>query len=106
MLKLDRRALYRILENLIGNALRFAEKEIKVIFSYGGGRLNVTVSDDGCGFSDKVLRARDRYFVTDKSDSSHSGLGLTVCRILLRKHGGGLAIENRGGALIEFFLEA
>lgn len=106
MLKLDRRALYRILENLIGNALRFAEKEIKVIFSYGGGRLNVTVSDDGCGFSDKVLRARDRYFVTDKSDSSHSGLGLTVCRILLRKHGGGLAIENRGGAFIEFFLEA
>lgn len=106
MLKLDRRALYRILENLIGNALRFAEKEIKVIFSYDGGRLDVTVSDDGCGFSDKVLRARDRYFVTDKSDCSHSGLGLTVCRILTRKHGGGLTIGNRGGAFIEFSLEA
>ena len=106
VLDLDRQALYRILENLIGNALRFAEKEITVKFAYDGGKLFVTVSDDGRGFSDKVLRARDRYFVTDKSDSSHSGLGLTICRILSRKHGGGLTIGNRGGAFIEVFLEA
>ena len=106
VLDLDRQALYRILENLIGNALRFAEREITVKFAYDGGKLFVTVSDDGRGFSDKVLRARDRYFVTDKSDSSHSGLGLTICRILSRKHGGGLTIGNRDGAFIEVFLEA
>lgn len=106
VLDLDKQALYRIIENLIGNALRFADKEILVKFSYGSGRLTVLVSDDGSGFSDKVLRARERCFVTDRSDSTHSGLGLTICRILSRKHGGGLAIGNRVGAFVEVFLEA
>lgn len=106
VLELDKQALYRIIENLIGNALRFAEKEILVKFSYIGGRLIVRVSDDGSGFSEKVLRSRDRCFITDKSDSTHSGLGLTICRILSRKHGGGLTIGNNNGAFVEFFLEA
>lgn len=106
VLDLDKQALYRIIENLVGNALRFAEKEIKVKFSYAEGKLAVLVSDDGSGFSDKVLKARDRCFVTDRSDSTHSGLGLTICRILSRKHGGGLTIGNKNGAFVEVFLEA
>lgn len=106
ILELDKQALYRIIENLIGNALRFAEKEISVKFSYTVGRLVVRISDDGSGFSEKVLRSRDRCFITDKSDSTHSGLGLTICRILSRKHGGGLTIGNNNGAFVEVFLEA
>lgn len=106
VLNLDKQALYRIIENLVGNALRFADKEITVKFSYDGGKLAVLVSDNGSGFSDKVLRARDRCFVTDRSDSSHSGLELTICRILSRKHGGGLTIGNKNGAFVEVFLEA
>lgn len=106
VLDLDKQALYRIIENLVGNALRFAEKEITVNFSYAEGRLSVLVSDDGSGFSDKVLKARDRCFVTDRSDSTHSGLGLTICRILSRKHGGRLTIGNDNGAFVDFFLEA
>lgn len=106
VLDLDRQALYRIIENLIGNALRFADGEISVSFSYGGGRLTVRVSDDGSGFSEKVLRAGDGYFVTDRSDSTHSGLGLTICRILSQKHGGGLTIGNKNGAFAEVFLDA
>ncbi|MCM1167400.1 MAG: HAMP domain-containing histidine kinase [Ruminococcus sp.] len=106
VLRLDRQALYRVIENLVGNALRFAESVISVDFSYADGRLTVRVSDDGRGFSDKVLRARERFFITDRSDSTHSGLGLTICRILSRKHGGGLVIGNDGGAFVEVFLEA
>ena len=106
VLDLDKQALYRIIENLVGNALRFAKKEITVKFSYAEGRLSVLVSDDGSGFSDKVLKARDRCFVTDRSDSTHSGLGLTICRILSRKHGGGLTIGNKNGAFVDVFLEA
>lgn len=106
VLDLDKQALYRIIENLVGNALRFAKKEITVKFSYAEGRLSVLVSDDGSGFSDNVLKARDRCFVTDRSDSTHSGLGLTICRILSRKHGGGLTIGNKNGAFVDVFLDA
>lgn len=106
VLELDKQALYRIIENLIGNALRFAEKEILVKFSYTGSKLIVRISDDGSGFSEKVLKAHDRCFITDRSDSTHSGLGLTICRILSRKHGGGLTIGNNSGAFVEVFLEA
>lgn len=107
-LNIDKQALCRIIENLIGNALRFAESEIRVDFSYKNGILTALISDDGCGFSNKVLRSGDRFFVTDKSDSTHSGLGLTICRILARKHGGGLEIGNNsnGGAFVKIFLKA
>ncbi|MDE6728146.1 MAG: HAMP domain-containing histidine kinase [Oscillospiraceae bacterium] len=107
-LNIDKQALCRIIENLIGNALRFAASEIRVDFSYENGILTALISNDGSGFSDKVLRAGDRFFVTDKSDSTHSGLGLAICRILARKHGGGLDIGNKsdGGAFVKIFLKA
>lgn len=105
LVTLDKQALYRILENLVGNALRFAQTKIEITFSLSENYLNVTVADDGAGFSEKILGAKNRAFLTDKSDSSHSGLGLTICRILAQKHGGGLSCENRNGALVKFFLK-
>lgn len=103
---LDAKVLYRILENLLGNAVRFAKKEIQVYFSYEQGRLAVTVADDGPGFSAKVLNNQDRYAYADSGDEEHLGMGLAICRVLCRKHGGQLILSNAssGGAVIKFNL--
>lgn len=104
LINLDKQALYRIIENLVGNALRFAKSKINVDFSFNEKRLTVLVSDDGEGFSEKILRAKNKTFLTDKSDSTHSGLGLTICRILAQKHGGELSYENKNGAVVKIIL--
>lgn len=102
---LDAKILYRILENLIGNAVRFAKKEICVRFSCKSGMLHATVSDDGSGFPDKILNSASRYASID-SDGTHSGMGLAICRVLCRNHGGSLTLRNgeKGGAAVSFTL--
>lgn len=104
-ISLDQQALYRILENLVGNSLRFAKNIIKIEFDFKNGCLFVCVSDDGEGFSKKILNAKNHAFITDKSDSSHSGMGLTICRILSEKHGGGLTFKNENGAVTKIILK-
>lgn len=107
-LNLDAKILYRILENLIGNAVRFANRKIKVQFSYCQGLLTTTVSDDGPGFPQKVLNSKDSYAYAymGSDDENHLGMGLAICRVLCRKHGGQLTLSNsdQGGAAIKFFL--
>ena len=105
-LNLDTKILYRILENLIGNAVRFANRKIKVQFSYCQGLLTTTVSDDGPGFPQKVLNSKDSYAYMGSDDENHLGMGLAICRVLCRKHGGQLTLSNsdQGGAVIKFVL--
>ena len=107
-LNLDTKILYRILENLIGNAVRFANRKIKVQFSYCQRILTTTVSDDGPGFPQKVLNSKDSYAYAymGSDDENHLGMGLAICRVLCRKHGGQLTLSNsdQGGATIKFVL--
>ena len=103
---LDAQVLYRILENLIGNAMRFAKSRIHLSFSDEAGNLCVTVSDDGCGFSEKILHCKNPYLALEGADKNHSGMGLAICRILCKKHGGILRLSNQeaGGASVIFML--
>lgn len=104
-LNLDKQALFRILENLVGNAMRFAEREIAILFVYDKSNLVVTVSDDGCGFSESFIKNQKKNFVIRKSDGEHSGIGLTVCGILARKHGGDVLCGNtEKGAFVKIML--
>lgn len=115
-LTLDTRILYRILENLIGNAVRFASRKITVQFSCchkttvsaspARRYLEVTVSDDGPGFSQKVLNSSDSYTCAGSNEGNHLGIGLSICRILCRKQGGQLFLSNsdQGGAVVKFIV--
>lgn len=90
----DGELLYRVLENLISNALRFAEQQITLIFSLEHGTLSAVVTDDGPGFSDKLLRRKTALFYSEDSSGKHLGLGLAVSRVLCQKHGGTIELSN------------
>jgi signal transduction histidine kinase len=100
---LDGELLYRVLENLISNALRFAEHQIKLVFHMEHGILSATVTDDGPGFSEKLLRKKTALFYTEDTSGQHLGLGLAVSRVLCQKHGGTIELSNQSpcGACVQ-----
>ena len=91
----DGELLYRVLENLISNALRFAEREIGLTFCLEHGILSATVTDDGPGFSDKLMQKKTALFYSEDTSGQHLGLGLAVSRVLCQKHGGTIELSNR-----------
>lgn len=92
---LDEAFLSQVYQNLISNALRYAKKEVCVVFSQTEKGIILTVSDDGPGFSQEVLKkAANPYFTEEENRTEHFGLGLYICKLLCEHHGGWLRIEN------------
>lgn len=95
-IQVDPTLLYRILENILNNALRFAKRKIQLDFSLSKDMLSVTVTDDGNGFPAEILdETKKKLLVADKD--GHMGIGLSVSRLLCRKHGGRLELSNTSG---------
>lgn len=103
---IDKSILFQIAENLISNALRFAKQRIDVRCSVADGRLLLSVTDDGCGFPDKLIRNGIRPFQKGSEDAGHFGMGLYTCGLLCEKHGGSITIRNNPtGAVVSAALE-
>ena len=91
---IDKGVLFRILENLLQNALRYAEKQINISISQNDKFLILTVKDDGKGFTETDLKKADTMFYSKDREKEHFGIGLGICKILCEKHGGRLLITN------------
>lgn len=103
-LSFDPEIISQIYENILSNAVRFAQSRISVSVSEADGGLYMYVSDDGPGFSQNSICCADSPFYTETPGGEHFGLGLYICKILLRHHGGLLRVENTGtGALVTAF---
>lgn len=107
---LDTDLLLRVYENLLNNALVYSERRIEVKLAYRDAQLSLVVADDGKGFSSEDLRrATEPYYRSEQSTrGSHFGLGLSICRLLCEKHGGGLQLANQrqGGAIVTASFQA
>jgi len=103
-LLLDGRRFRQILFNLVGNAVKFTNSgAVTVAASYVGDRLDLSVSDTGCGIApdmlsrifDPFVQAQDPSHSADKTGGT--GLGLSICRRLVEAMGGKLAVESELG---------
>lgn len=99
--RIDRGIFLLAAENLIGNAARFAKKELKIGLTLTENRLSLTVADDGPGFPAELLENGPKPFGKTEAGGEHFGMGLYSSSILCMKHGGSLRLENSptGGAL-------
>lgn len=100
-------AVFRIVENIVSNALRYCKSKVDVDFSYSQPFLAITVTDDGKGFTARDRAEAVNYFYKGKKEKGHFGIGLTICKILAEKHGGSLFLDNapEGGARVSVELE-
>ena len=94
-IQIDKSVFFRILENLLQNALRYAEKQVSINLSHKKDFLILTVKDDGKGFSAADLEKATTVFYSNEKEKQHFGIGLSVCKILCEKHGGLLYVGNQ-----------
>jgi signal transduction histidine kinase len=96
--------LEQVLQNLTVNALRFTPDggTITLKSEAVGGGIRLTVRDTGPGIPDTHLPLIfDRFYKADaaRRATGGSGLGLSIARAIIERHGGTLAVHNDGGAV-------
>lgn len=94
----DPMALRRVVDNLVGNALRYAGNA-RVSVELGGGVTRLVVEDDGPGIPEAELdRVRQPFRRVEGSrnrETGGTGLGLYIAQQLVRRQGAALVLSNR-----------
>jgi signal transduction histidine kinase len=101
--------LEQALQNLAANALRHTPDggQVSLIATATRDSLSVTVRDTGPGIAPEHLPLIfDRFYKTDASRKAAggSGLGLSIVKAIVERHGGRITARNDGGATFEVVL--
>jgi signal transduction histidine kinase len=122
-LEADPLQMRQLLQNLIGNALKFRRPDEPPIVSLSAepvewttpssvlparpcAAYRIAVSDNGIGFDEKYL---DRIFTVfqrlhGRDAYEGNGVGLAVCRRIAERHGGNITAESRPGHGATFYV--
>lgn len=99
----DSKEIERCVVNLIGNAVKFTEKDgnIKVLIREQENTVSVSIEDNGLGISkDDQKFIFNRFEQGDNVNStqvSSSGIGLTLVKYIVELHGGHVELESELG---------
>lgn len=97
----DRARIERIVDNLVGNAVKYsaAGSQIEVAVTYGPAEVAVSVRDHGEGIAAEELpHLFDRFYrVQRESVIKGSGLGLYIASLVARTHGGWIKVTSEVG---------
>jgi signal transduction histidine kinase/FixJ family two-component response regulator len=96
----DEERVLEVLENLIGNAVKFstAGRSVTVGATYRPGEILMSVRDSGCGIpAEQLPHLFDRFWQARKRDRRGAGLGLTICKAIVEAHGGRIWPESTVG---------
>jgi len=99
---MDTQAIGRVLNNLIGNALRHSSQgRVSVWVRRSDLGVEVTVSDTGEGIrAEDISHIFERFYRGEKSrnrGTGGAGLGLAIARGIVRAHGGDIKVESQIG---------
>jgi PAS domain S-box-containing protein len=91
-----------LFDNLISNSVKYTpQDEVRITFDAKpmDDFIVVSVKDTGVGLeSDQIQRVFDEFYKADYSrhDLQSTGLGLTICKRIVEKHGGRMWVESQG----------
>jgi two-component system OmpR family sensor kinase len=111
----DARRLEQVLQNLAANAVRHTPPGGRITLSAEAidGHVVIRVADTGTGIApEHVAFVFDRFYKADaaraQGDGMGSGLGLSIVRAIVERHGGQVAVSSApgGGTVFEITLDA
>lgn len=92
----DEELLKSAIGNILSNALRYAESKILISCKKETNQIEIRISDDGAGISEKDLpHIFDRFY---KGEGGNTGIGLSIAKDIIERHKGVIEVENIGGA--------
>lgn len=98
------------LENIIRNAIKYAEQDIRVTAEVVEHKLYIRVSDDGCGAPEhelnKLFTPFYRVSFARNRETGGTGLGLAIATQAINAHNGVITAKNndKGGLSVEIIL--
>ena len=101
----DRFWLVQALQNVLDNAIYFADAEVRIELTTASSSVTVDIFNDGQPLADyAIAKAFDRYFSlshqkqSPQANGNHlkkgTGLGLTLVKQVIEHHGGSVSIDN------------
>jgi signal transduction histidine kinase len=100
--------LEQALQNLAANALRHTPDGGKITLSAepADERVRITVRDSGPGVAPEHLPSIfERFYKADVARATGgSGLGLSIVKAIVERHGGTISVRNESGAVFEILL--
>ncbi|MEW5958806.1 MAG: histidine kinase N-terminal 7TM domain-containing protein [Chloroflexota bacterium] len=115
----DPKLLERVLQNLVGNAIKFTPAGGSVHITAGlvsknrgeaensnSQNIEISVADNGPGIAPEIKNQLFQKFVTGRQEESGSGLGLAFCKLAVEAHGGQIWVQSNPdqGATFTFTL--
>src|SRR5712691_2076592 len=112
----DRGQMAQLLQNLIGNGLKFSKPGQPPVVKVRGELLNgpqggvdacqIVVEDNGIGFDEKYL---DRIFgvfqrLHGRTEYEGTGIGLAICRKIVERHAGSITATSTPGMGAKFII--
>jgi PAS domain S-box-containing protein len=105
----DGTQLVQLFQNLIGNALKFRKKDvppvIRISAERGEHEWTFGVHDNGIGIEPRFY---ERIFVIfqrlhTREEYSGTGIGLSICKRIVERHGGRMWVESKPGEGSSFY---
>jgi len=108
---IDQQRITQAILNILSNAIKYSPEggTVTITTETAGETLKILVSDEGKGIPEDM---RERIFdkftqitSTPKNKIGGSGLGLSIAKILVEKHGGKIGISNTNHKGCTFYIE-
>ena len=101
--------LLRVIQNLLGNALKFTPSDgwIRLGIEPDDNRVCVTVRDNGPGvpaeYQARIFEKFGQVEARANRQKHSTGLGLTFCKLAVEAHGGSIGVESEVGKGSKFW---
>lgn len=100
-INMDANLFYRMLENILKNALIYTEGKIQVRISYDNSNLLISILDEGGGISENSI---EKIKKDDLTNITRHGLGIFISKQIAELHDGTFTIKNKDKGLEVSFI--
>ena len=109
LVKCDKDKIGQVIQNLLINAIKYSEKNSKVVIRLTDVESNllIEIEDNGLGINERhINRLFERFYRVDKSRARNeggTGLGLSIVKHIIEAHGHNVQVRSTEGQGSTFF---